>query len=345
MKHLISNTLNEKSIISNILSNRLNKVIILTGTYGVGKTEFATQIGRMLTCVNLTESGYCGECESCQREISNGISGFNTPIHLLNMEKVTYDEMLTLVGQATGKIRNSNEVYIFDEFHLVDKKAQELWLAETAKLEDCYIILTTTDKKSISDGIVSRSIQIPMKTLATVEASKLIKENYPDATNEVVNAITRRASGSPRELINLSNFYMNSSLTTAEILEHLSDNTAFEVVMCLESLMTREVFFDSIKQLRTLSSYTVKKSLQDILWDWLGDGVGVRDKMDYLSPFSTKQIMKYLVLSNEDPFLTILKMFKDVTVQDKPNKDFVATQSQTVAVVEAKEEFKKEEGW
>lgn len=345
MKHLISNTLNEKSIINNILNQRLNKVIILTGTYGVGKTEFATQIARMITCTNLTQNGYCGECESCSREIVNGISGFDSPIHLLNMEKISYDEMVTLVSQATNKIRTSNEVYIFDEFHLVDKKAQELWLAETAKLDDCYIILTTTNKKSISDGIISRSIQIPMKTLATIEANKLIEENYPNVNSEVSNAIIRRASGSPRELINLSTFYLNSGLTNEEILDHLSNTTAFEVIMCLESLTNRTVFFDSIKQLRTIPSYTVKKSLQDILWDWLGGGMGVREKISFLSPFSDTQIMKYLIMSNEDPYLTILKMFKDVTVRDKPAKDFVVNETQVVAKVQKEENIIREEVW
>lgn len=346
MKHLISNSLNEKSVVNNILSGSLNKVIILTGVYGTGKTEFATQIARMLTCQNLTEVGYCGDCSSCKAEIVSGINTFNSEIHLLNMEKVTYEEMQILVSQAVNKVRSRNEVYIFDEFHLVDKKAQELWLAETAKLEDCYIIMTTTDKRSVSDGIISRAIQISMKQLAPLESSQLIREFYPEASQAIIQALVKKIGGSPRELINTAKFYSQAGLLQEEILEHLSNVNQQEIILCLEAMSDRELFFDTLKIVRTMNVYTVKKGLQDLLWDWLGATPEERRSMHHLSKFSEAQIMKYLVTSSEDPFLTILNMFSSVTIK-KPIADDLGTlnSNKGVTTVQTTEEFKKEKRW
>jgi len=346
MKHLISNSLNEKSVINNILSGALNKVIILTGVYGTGKTEFATQIARMLTCQNLTTEGYCGECDSCKAEIVSGISSFNSAIHLLNMEKITYEDMQVLVNQCVNKIRTKNEVYIFDEFHLVDKKAQELWLAETAKLEDCYIIMTTTEKKSISEGIISRAIQIGMKQLAPLESSQLIKQNYPHASQATIQAIVKKVGGSPRELINTAKYYSNAGLTEAEILEHLSNVNQQEIIMCLESLSNRELFFETLKTVRTMSSYSVKKGLQDLLWDWLGSTEAERRHITYLSQFNEKQIMKFLITSNEDPFLTILNMFSALTIKKPIADDLSSLKNNKGDVqVQSKETFSKAQRW
>lgn len=346
MKHLISNSLNEKSVINNIISGSLNKVILLTGSYGTGKTDFATQIARMLVCQNLTTEGYCGECSSCTSEIVNGVNSFNAEIHLLNMEKVGYEQMVTLVAQAVTKIRTRNEVYIFDEFHLVDKKAQELWLAETAKLEDCYIIMTTTDRKSVADGIISRSIQIGMKQLAPLEAKQLIKEHYPNASQKTITALVKKIGGSPRELINMATYYANAGLEQEEILHHLSSVNQQEIVLCLEALGNRELFFDTLRTVRTMSEYTVRKSLQDILWDWLGATEAERKLMFTLAPFNEQQIKKFLVMSSEDPFLTILAMFSAVTIR-KPIAEDMATLKVHEGNVEKQptESFKKPERW
>lgn len=346
MKHLISNSLNEKSVINNIISGSLNKVMILTGVFGTGKTEFATQIARMLTCQNLTVNGYCGECSSCTTEIVNGINSFNNEIHLLNMEKVTYEDMQILVAQAVNKIRTRNEVYIFDEFHLVDKKLQELWLAETAKLEDCYLIMTTTDKRSVSDGIISRAIQIGMKQLAPLESAQLIKENYPEASQTTIQAIVKQVGGSPRELINKAKFYSNAGLTQEEIIEHLSNVNHQEIILCLEAMTNRELFFETLKVVRTMNTYSVKKALQDLLWDWLGATVAERRQIAYLSTFTETQIMRFLVTSNEDPFLTILNMFSAITIK-KPIADDLETMNvnKGVSTVQKQEQFTKEAKW
>lgn len=346
MQHLISNSLNTKSVINNILAGSLNKVIILTGVYGTGKTVFATQIARMLTCQNLTQDGYCQECESCKSEIVSGVNSFNNEIHLLNMEKVTYEEMKVLVNQATNKVRSRNEVYVFDEFHLVDKKAQELWLAETAKLEDCYIIMTTTDRRSVSDGILSRAIQIGMKQLAPLEAEQLIRQHYPDASKHTVRSIIKKVGGSPRELINTSQYYSKSGLTEDEIYEHLSNVNQQEIVLCLEALTNRDLFFEALRTVRSMSEYSVRKALQDLLWDWLGSTEVQRKEITYLERFTEKQITRFLVTATEDPFITLLNMFSAVTIK-KPISEDLQTLENNKGVVQVQpvEQFKKEEKW
>ncbi|MFF2798197.1 AAA family ATPase [Lysinibacillus xylanilyticus] len=346
MKHLISNSLNEKSIINNILADSLNNVILLTGPFGVGKTEFAKEIARMLVCQNFSSNGYCEECEACQAEIVSGANSFNTDIHLLNMQKVSYEEMVQIVAQATTKLRNKKEVYIFDEFHLVEKKAQELWLAETSKLDDCYIIMTTTDKRAISDGIISRAIQISMKLLAPLEASQLIKENYYEATQATVQAIVKSVGGTPRELINMAKYYSNAGLTQEEIIEHLSNVNQEEIILCLEALTNRELFFETLKTVRTMNHYTVKKGLQDLLWDWLGATPSERANITYLSKFNEQQIMKFIISANQDPFLTILNMFNAVTIKPPVSEDLQTLNSDKGSVTIQKEEkFTTEKRW
>jgi DNA polymerase III gamma/tau subunit len=315
MKSLISNSLNEKSVINNILARSLNKLILLEGRYGTGKSEFAKQIARMITCKNLTTSGYCNECDSCNSEFVYGINSINVDIHFLNMQKVQYSDMVTLVNQCVNKIRTNPEVYIFDEFHLLDKSSQELWLAETSRLEDCYLIMTTTDKKSVADGIISRSIQLPMKMLAPLECKALMREHYHNISNTVSEAIIKKIGGCPRELISMSQFYANSGMTDDEIHEHLSNVNQSEIVLLLEALKNRELFFDRFRTVRTLSSYTVKTVLQDLMWDYLGSTEVERKALTHFSEFSEKQIIRFLSESNVEPFLALMSMFKAVNVR------------------------------
>ena len=348
MKHLISNGLNEKSIISNIQAGTLNKVILLTGVYGTGKSEFSKEIARMITCEDFSSEGYCGKCEACTSEIAYGLNSFNASITFLNMQKISYDEMAKIVVSATTKVRNKKEVFIFDEFHLVKKDAQELWLAETAKLDDCYLIMTTTDKRSITDGILSRTIQVNMKQLAPLEATQLIRQHYPQASDKVIQAFMRKFGGNPREIITHSVFYENSGLEDEEIIEHLTNVNQQEVITCLEAMSDRELFFEELKVVRSMNTYTVKKILQDLLWDWIGMTPQDRIKVEYLHKYSEAQIMKFLITSKDDPLLTILNMFSAVTARTDIRSDMqnISKRKEPVEVkVSAKEEFTKEEKW
>lgn len=325
MQHLISNSLNEKSIINNINNQTLNKIILLEGRYGTGKSEFAKQIAKMIICENLTENGYCGECRYCKKEIVYGTSSFDADIHFLNMKKVTYQDMVNLINQSVNQLRSRQQVKILDEFHLVDKDTQDLWLAETARLEDCTLILTTTDKRGISDGIISRSVPLPMKQLAPLESKMLIASNYPGVSEVVSEAIVKRIGGCPRELINISTFYAGAGLSDQEILDHLANANQSELVMLLESLTNRELFFEQFRTIRTLSSYTVKVVLQDLLWDYIGSSPQDRAKLKHFNGFTESQILNFLADSNVDPFLAIMKMFKMKTIRtaDKPNEEAV----------------------
>lgn len=315
MESLISNSLNEKSVINNILSGTLNNLIILEGRYGTGKSEFAKQVARMITCKNLTTQGYCCECDACTSELVYGINSINVDIHFLNMQKVSYSDMVNLVNQCVNKIRTNPEVYIFDEFHLLDKSAQELWLAETSRLEDCYLIMTTTDKKSVADGIISRSTQLPMKLLAPLESKALMRHHYQGISNSVSEAIIRKIGGCPRELINMSKFYSNSGMSDEEILEHLANVNQSEIVLLLEALKNRSLFFDRFRTVRTLSSYTVKTVIQDLMWDYIGATDVERKDMTHFSEFNEKQIIRFLTESNVDPFLALMSMFKAANVR------------------------------
>lgn len=347
MKSLISNSLNEKSVINNILSKTLDKLILLEGRYGTGKSEFAQQIARMITCKNLTLAGYCGECDSCTSEIVRGINSINADIHFLNMQKVTYQEMITLVNQCVNKIRTTPEVYIFDEFHLLEKSSQELWLAETNRLEDCYLIMTTTDKKSVAEGIISRCIQLPMKMLAPLECKALMREHYPLISNSVSEAIIKKIGGCPRELISMSKFYANSGMTDEEIQEHLSNVNQSEIVLLLEALKNRELFFDRFRTVRTLSSYTVKTVLQDLLWDYIGATEVERKELTHFSEFNEKQIIRFLSESNAEPFLALMSMFKAVNVRlaTKPEEEESIRPTNVESTRTSTESIQRKEKW
>lgn len=327
MTHLIGNDLNQKAIVNNIMRKAIGKVILLSGPFGTGKTDFATQIAHMLTCDNLTEEGICGECEGCKEDVAFGLNNFNARIQLLNMELVTYEDMQHLVIQSTQKYRNKSEVYILDEFHLVDKKSQEILLAETAKLKDCYIIMTTTDKRSISPGIISRAVQINMRSLTPLESKALIQRNFPGVSDKVVQALIRKVGGSPRELINMSQYYYNSGLDDEDIVDLIRGSGNDEVTLCLEALKTRDVFFECLKTVRSMPDYMIKISLQDILWTYLGATPAEKSQMEYLAPFNETQIIKFLNLSNENASLTLLKMFQHLTVKPHIREENLSTHS------------------
>ena len=272
MRELIGNAMNYRSILNNIRNNACPNIILLHGDYGLGKTEFAVDIARMLTCMDLTENGSCGVCKNCKAEISE--NSFMTNISLINMAKVNKEESLKLVKESVSIIHASNKVYIYDEFHTVTSSDQELWLSASRNLDNTFLILTTTQKRKVDQGIRSRALELRMEKISRTDVDRLlIMYELNLLSTEIKSEIFRVHGGVPRDILISAKFLINSGLKEQEILEFLSKHKKIHITEIFNMIHNRLLYIQEVRGLEDLyQPGDITKAIEDFVFEHLALG-------------------------------------------------------------------------
>ena len=272
MRELIGNVINHRSILNNIQNNACPNIILLHGDYGLGKTEFAVDIARMLTCTNLTENGSCGVCKNCTAEISE--NSFMTSISIINMAKINKEKSLKLVKESTSIIHASNKVYIYDEFHTVPSSDQELWLSASRNLDNTFLILTTTQKRKVDQGIRSRALELKMEKISRSDVDRLlIMYELNSLSTEIKSEMFRVHGGVPRDILISAKFLINSGLKEREMLEFLSKHKKIHLAEIFNMIHNRLLYIQEVKGLEDLyQPGDITKAIEDFVFENLSLG-------------------------------------------------------------------------
>jgi hypothetical protein len=274
------------------MNKTCQNIVLLHGDYGLGKTEFAIDIAKMLTCENLTFDGYCGVCKYCTVEITE--NSFLTSIALINTPKIeNRDKLLELVKESTTAVHTNNKVYIFDEFHSIPPEQQEVWLSASRNLDNTYLILTTTQRRKIDKGIQSRSLKLRMEKIGRTDMDKLLTMyNLPGLSPEVMTELFRVHGGVPRDIIISARFLLHSGLDEDEKLEFISRHKRIQIGEIFKMVHNRLLF---IREVRTLDTLYPREDIVRAIEDFVYDNLALGQKNYSKEEISTLIPYDYLI--------------------------------------------------
>src|SRR6516165_6556742 len=114
-----------KRIISGALDRpNFPAALLVSGSFGGGKTSLSRIIGRLLTCENLTpQKEACGQCWNCQMDLAEGESPNYCEQDAASAGHV--DDIEKLMEQALIAPMNApRRVLVIDEAHSLSSQAQ-----------------------------------------------------------------------------------------------------------------------------------------------------------------------------------------------------------------------------
>lgn len=204
---VVGNEVNNKILMA-IAKNGGPSTILMSGSYGCGKTTCSRLFAKAINCSHLTND-ICGECESCRSDFNNNplYSEYDSSA-VGNVEEIDrlYED-LTFVPKGKKRVIN------LDEAHLISRQAQSklLKVFEDAP-PNIYYVLSTTDKDSLLSTVLSRSLILNFNTKSKDEVisnlSKLAKERNINLSDGVVNLIALRSKGHMRDAHKLLEKYL-----------------------------------------------------------------------------------------------------------------------------------------
>ncbi|MBO7615001.1 MAG: AAA family ATPase [Bacilli bacterium] len=185
------------------------RVIILHGTYGVGKTSLARAFARALNCQNQNNGDACGKCYTCS----------------INIEDTEFYEEYdsSIIGNVEDikKLReffnfNSDQGYrviTIDEAHLLSRQAQSSLLKVFEEVNSrVFFILCTTEKDKLLSTIQSRSMDIRLNKVPDScirdNLKKVAEDNSITIDDKSIDLIVSKCEGHLRDAHILLQNYM-----------------------------------------------------------------------------------------------------------------------------------------
>ena len=167
-------------------AKQLPKLLICTGTYGVGKTSLARVIGKRYNCWNPGQHPYnpCGTCTACKNIqpstggtfVNHGYMEFdvteNSPAYIVKAirENIGYRKIEAL---GTGCCY-SQRIVCLDEIARVKSDMQERIIKLVENAKQAQFILCFSDPTAIIDPIRERGVFIELPLPTSSEATSAL---------------------------------------------------------------------------------------------------------------------------------------------------------------------------
>ena len=204
---IVGNEVNNRLLLA-IAKNGGPQTILMSGSYGCGKTTSARCFAKAVNCSNLSND-ICGKCDSCRYDIMDNpfYSEYDSSI------VGNADSIRNLHEELTYVPRGKKRVVVLDECHLISRSGQSALLKT---FEDAppniYYLLCTTDKDAIVPTIVSRSITLNFNVKSKEEVignlKKIASEQDVKLSDQAANLIALRSKGHMRDAHKLFENYL-----------------------------------------------------------------------------------------------------------------------------------------
>lgn len=225
-----------RTLVNQIMSDRLTHAYLFCGTRGTGKTSTAKVFAQAINCETPIDGNPCHKCASCldieEKNSMNIIeidAASNNGVDNIReiREEVRYTPTL-------GKYK----VYIIDEVHMLSIGAFNALLKTLEEPPGHVIfILATTEPHKILATILSRCQRYDFKRITIYTIAKALKSYMMDENIEIedkaLNYIGKVADGSMRDALSILDqciaFYLGEPITLEKVLDVLGavDHSVF----------------------------------------------------------------------------------------------------------------------
>ncbi len=255
-----------KTLVNQILSDRLGHAYLFTGTRGTGKTSAAKIFAKAINCLDNKNGSPCGVCASCKA--------------IENPANIDVIEIDAASNNGVNEIRDLREkvqyppvsckykVYIIDEVHMLTGAAFNALLKTLEEPpRHAIFILATTEVHKIPATILSRCMRFDFRLIPDEQIADLISKIYDEQgkkyEKEAIFAIAKAGEGSIRDALSIADIalsYSNSVLTYNDVMEILGSSNA-------------ELLYDFVENIIKGNSGNVLSTIDELCS--LGKSVGV----------------------------------------------------------------------
>lgn len=265
------------NVIKRELENHtLNNFLIFEGSPGTGKSTCAEIIGLQKACSFPKGPNPCLECEACKinmEVLEKGNRGKNLVKY--NMASPSVKSNLTkIIDEVFKNVPPfGDSVYIFEEFHNLNKMEQSALLEEFRTLDqNVFIIATTTRINDIIPEMRSRANIYTFNKLTKKEAKYLLNQlcvkNNIKINTKVEKLIIDYAKGIPRNLIKIFEHSMSAAMSIEELetfCGHIPSMTITQLFRTMKEDNLADIFQEFQKVLETFNLTTFAEQLLDYI--------------------------------------------------------------------------------
>jgi len=215
----------KKTLINQIINNRITHAYLFCGTRGTGKTSCAKVFARAVNCEDNKNGEACKACRSCV-DIAGGASLDVIEIDAASNNGV--DNIRELREEVRYPAMGRYKVYIIDEVHMLSSGAFNA-LLKTLEEPPPHVIfvLATTDPQKIPATIHSRLMRFDFHRISADQmqaalAGYMAEEGITVAADALAY-VARLSDGSMRDALSIldrcASLYFGEEITLARALE------------------------------------------------------------------------------------------------------------------------------
>ena len=279
------------------------RVIILHGTYGIGKTSLARAFARALNCSYMNDGDACGICDFCLSNIED------TPYY------EEYDSSIVGNVEDIKKLReffnynsdNGYRVITIDEAHLLTRQAQSALLKVFEEVSSrIFFVLCTTEKEKLLEPILSRSMEVQLNPIEDKDMKENLKEvarvNNIDIGDEFLDLIISRSEGHLRDAhICLQNYSLLDKEDFIKTVRTARKSYIGYFIYCLEGNIDKAKEF--LGNLLNFPLATLKKDYEALILEIMEVAVKASEPKDkviatLVSRLASKQLDFYYVVTD-----------------------------------------------
>ncbi len=230
-----------KTLKNSLTTGRIAQAYLFTGSRGIGKTTVARILAKAIECEKGIKSNPCGKCKTC---IAIAQSRFPDVVEIDGASNRGVDDIRAIRENLLYTPTAKERIYIIDEVHMLTKEAFNALLKTLEEPPGrTRFIFATTEPEKIPQTILSRCQRFDFRLLSENQLikylSKLAELDKINISDEALEIISRRASGSVRDAISLLDqlsVYSENKIDSAiasEILGEIDSNTNYELLFSI----------------------------------------------------------------------------------------------------------------
>ena len=235
-----------KTLKHQIQNGTISHAYLFCGTRGTGKTSCAKIFARAVNCLHPKDGSPCGECEVCQKIMSNG------NLDIIEIDAASnnrVDEIRDLRDKVSylpsvGKYK----VYIIDEVHMLTDSAFNA-LLKTLEEPPSHIIfiLATTEPEKLPATILSRCMRFDFKLVGVEALTKLLERILTKVGTKfepkALELIARAGRGSVRDTLSVAEMckaFANDNITYQSVEQCLGLTDDSTLLFLAESIVKKD---------------------------------------------------------------------------------------------------------